>query len=190
MTKYWWVGSILAILLTGCGPEQTAPAAGTPSNDPAESKEEPMVYGPDSWKSLIPEACLHFFDGCNTCTRSPGSDIAACTRKACMTYKEPRCLDEQTSEAEFQSMSYTCDGGETFTVFRGEYRGGDMRVKLEADEIWMSDAQTRTAYRMQRVRSASGEKYSDGDISFWTKGAEAMVQKGDNVLYKACLANS
>ena len=54
---------------------------------------EPTTYTPDSWRTLIPETCTHFFDGCNKCTRAPGAKMAACTRMACMEYQKPECLD-------------------------------------------------------------------------------------------------
>lgn len=33
--------------------------------------------------------------------------------------------------------------------------------------------------RLERVRTASGAKYQDGTLSFWTKGNEALLQTGD-----------
>ncbi|RLU02967.1 MAG: hypothetical protein D9N11_06575, partial [Ketobacter sp.] len=39
-------------------------------------------YTPDSWQTMIPDTCTHFFDGCNKCTRTPGAEMAACTRMA------------------------------------------------------------------------------------------------------------
>lgn len=52
-------------------------------------------YNQDSWKNLIADSCQTFTDGCNTCTRTPGSELAACTKKACFNYERPRCLDEE-----------------------------------------------------------------------------------------------
>ena len=51
-------------------------------------------YDANSWKTLIPESCLSFYDGCNNCRRSAAGEVAACTRKACVKYQEPRCLDD------------------------------------------------------------------------------------------------
>ena len=47
-----------------------------------------------SWQDIIPDTCRVFFDGCNTCRRSPGSEVAACTHKACARYEKPICLDK------------------------------------------------------------------------------------------------
>lgn len=59
----------------------------------AVQEPEPVTYTPDSWRTMIPETCSHFFDGCNKCSRAPGAEMAACTRMACMEYKKPECLD-------------------------------------------------------------------------------------------------
>lgn len=53
-----------------------------------------IVYDQNSWKTMIPDSCLSFFDGCNNCRRSSSSAVAACTRKACIKYEKPVCLDE------------------------------------------------------------------------------------------------
>ena len=50
-------------------------------------------YSSQSWRETIPESCRVFFDGCNPCRREPGAEAAACTRKACVKYREPVCLD-------------------------------------------------------------------------------------------------
>lgn len=55
-------------------------------------------YSADSWKTMIPGSCTAFFDGCNTCQRAEGSEVAACTKKFCQKYEMPRCLDEEEVE--------------------------------------------------------------------------------------------
>ena len=52
-------------------------------------------YDMNSWKSVIPDSCLSFFDGCNNCRRAEAGKIAACTRKYCETYSKPVCLDNK-----------------------------------------------------------------------------------------------
>jgi hypothetical protein len=54
-----------------------------------------MGYDMNSWKSIIPDSCLSFFDGCNNCRRAEAGKIAACTRKYCETYSRPVCLDNK-----------------------------------------------------------------------------------------------
>jgi membrane-bound inhibitor of C-type lysozyme len=41
---------------------------------------------------------------------------------------------------------------------------------------------------LERVRSASGMKFSDGTWSFFSKGPEAMVMKNDDPVVKDCVA--
>lgn len=63
--------------------------------DVAENIDDVVEYDQNSWQEMIDDSCLSFSDGCNTCRREPGSNIAACTRKACMRYEKPECLDEE-----------------------------------------------------------------------------------------------
>lgn len=58
-----------------------------------EVEGEEQSYNFESWKEIIPSGCKSFFDGCNNCIRSENSDLAACTKKACLEYSEPKCLD-------------------------------------------------------------------------------------------------
>lgn len=180
--------AIISLTLTAC-------------SVPTESSESESVSTPsfdqDSWKTLIPESCSSYFDGCNNCNKAEGSDIAACTRKFCQAYQEPKCLDEalvNPDETEAPSrgtkVSYECSEGNTFTVSYEEHVAGDIIIKLEDDQVMMSDAQDRTAYLMTRVISASGEKFEgdDGRI-FWAEGSEATVLRNDGeetVLYSGC----
>jgi membrane-bound inhibitor of C-type lysozyme len=158
-----------------------APQAG---GTPSDSK-----YDAQSWKSLIPAACKSFFDGCNNCRRAQGSDVAACTRKACAVYEKPRCLDAPITEGspfDGRLLRFECDDGRRFGVYYGEYVSGDQRVRLAEDEIMLSDPQTRTAYRLRRERAASGAKYSDGSLEFWEHGGQAMLRRNGQPLYAGC----
>jgi hypothetical protein len=53
-------------------------------------------YDENSWKTMIADSCQSFFDGCNNCRRSPGSEVIACTRMACEIYTKPFCRDKAT----------------------------------------------------------------------------------------------
>jgi diacylglycerol kinase family enzyme len=68
-----------------------------------EGQENPALsYDANSWKTVIAKSCSSFFDGCNNCRRAGNTDIAACTRKACAEYEEPKCMDEDVVETETQ----------------------------------------------------------------------------------------
>lgn len=77
MKKYIFLLISFSMLLTAC----------------ATPEKAVVKYNENSWKTMIADSCTSYFDGCNNCRRSPGADIAACTRKFCHEYKKPFCLD-------------------------------------------------------------------------------------------------
>ncbi|HEY7774250.1 MAG TPA: MliC family protein [Marinagarivorans sp.] len=154
----------------------------------AAATETATSYDQNSWREIIPESCLHFTDGCNQCTRSAEGGVAACTRKACFKYEMPRCLDgvAQRKPDSFRKLHYSCDNGVDLWVFYDEYRTDDMRVKLTSEQVYLSDSSLHTAYLLTRVPSASGEKYTNGKITYFAKGSEAMVMEGDTKRHQRC----
>ena len=177
---------VAGLLLAACS-EQESAVTPPPEAQPA-SVTEALSYGASSWRELIPESCTSFFDGCNTCRRVPGAAEAACTRKACMEYQKPRCLDDEQADGgkAARKVQYQCAEGARFTVFFGEYRADDQRVTLGPDELMLSDAQSHTTYKLTRERSASGAQYTNDTITYWSKGAEAMLQQSGDTLYQGC----
>ena len=153
-----------------------------------------MTWDQDSWREVIGDDCRAFFDGCNNCRRSQNdSSIAACTRKACAEYREPRCLDAEmqssASGSAAKTVTYDCAGGNRVSVHYHEYRRDDQRVSLSDSEIMFRDHQTRTVHKLQREVSASGAKYAGGDdLVFFAKGDEAFVQLQQERLYGDCRA--
>ena len=143
----------------------------------------------NSWKTTIDSECRSFFDGCNNCFREPGK-MAACTRKACAVYQQPRCLDEADDPAQTTSakkIDYVCDGDKSFSVSYHEYVQDDQRLRLKDSEVIFSDHQTHQALRLQREPSASGEQYIDSaGFKFFAKGDEALVMQQDTRLYSNC----
>lgn len=72
-----------------------------------------------------------------------------------------------------RTLVYECDAGD-FIV-----RTGPGEIAL-----WLEDR-----YRvLSQVRSASGTRYAEGDIVFWSKGDEAMLDVGD-ARYRNCSPN-
>ena len=176
---------MLAILVSACATKQ----------DSAVMSEPVMAAAPEydmnSWKTIIGDECRSFSDGCNNCFREPGK-MAACTRKACFTYQQPRCLDEAAaaeSAVAGKRVDYSCDAANTFSVSYHEYVQDDQRIRLQESEIMFSDHQTGRAYRLQRAPSASGEQYVDATgFKFFAKGDEALVMEQDARLYSGCKA--
>jgi membrane-bound inhibitor of C-type lysozyme len=164
-----------------------------PASSQAGGNPDDPIYDADSWKTIIPASCRSYFDGCNNCRRAEGSQIAACTRKACANYEKPRCLDQPITEGsigktpfEGKLVKFTCDGGNRFRVYYAEYVSGDQRVRLGEEEIMLADQQTHSVHRLERARAASGAKYSDGTLEFWEHGGEAMLRKDGQKIYQNC----
>ena len=172
---------ILALLVSACAAKQ-GPVA---TAEPAVASE----YDMNSWKTIVGDECRSFTDGCNNCFREPGG-MAACTRKACAVYQQPRCLDEAAtaeSVATANRFEYACDAAKTFSVSYDEFVQGDQRLNLRDSQIMFSDHQTGINYRLEREPSASGEKYIDAaGFLFFNKGDYAMVMEQNTRLYTGC----
>ena len=179
-----FAGRQLLLVLLAFG--VSACAASGASAPPAAAQP---AYDMNSWETMISSECRAFFDGCNNCVREPGK-MAACTRKACVSYQQPRCLDAAEAAASpgaGKVVDYACDAGATFSVIYHEYVQDDQRVRLADSEIMLRDDQTHTVYRLQRERSASGEKYVDAaGFEFFGKGDEALVMQQGARLYSGC----
>jgi hypothetical protein len=178
---------ILAFMVSACGAQQDPLATAEPAATaaPAVAAE----YDMNSWKALIGDECRSFFDGCNNCFHEPGK-MAACTRKACAAYQQPRCLDEEAaaeSATTAKRIDYTCDADKSFSVSYHEFVQDDRIVRLKESEIMFSDHQAHRVYRLQRAPSASGEQYvGAAGLKFFAKGDEALVRQQDVRLYNGC----
>ena len=176
---------ILAVLVSACGTRQDPAVQAEPqvAATPAVASE----YDMNSWKTIIGDECRAFTDGCNNCFREPGK-MAACTRKACSAYQQPRCLDEAAAAGSAaRQVDYACDADKSFSISYHEFVQDDQHLKLRDSEIMLSDHQTRIIYRLQREPSASGEKYLDAaGFLFFAKGDEALVMEQDSRLYSGC----
>ena len=172
---------LLALVVSACAAQQDPEVSPATSAGTAE-------YDMNSWKTIIDNECRSFFDGCNNCFHEPGK-MAACTRKACAVYQQPRCLDEAgfAQMAAGKKIDYACDDDKGFSVSYHEYVEDDQRLRLQGSEIIFSDHQTHKALRLQRQPSASGEQYVDSaGFKFFAKGDEALVMQQDTRLYSNC----
>jgi len=187
----------LAVLLISAFLISACIAKGDPAAMPDSPSSQPAEVGPvfdmSSWKTIIGDECRSFFDGCNNCFRESG-EMAACTRMACAVYQQPRCLDDDAaadSAPAAKRVGYACDDGNRFSISYHEYAQGDQRLRLKDSEIMFSDDQTRKTYRLQRERSASGEKYTNAEgFEFFAKGDEALVRQQGSSLYSNCRIKS
>ena len=189
ITSYLRLAVVLisAFLLAACIAKEDPSA--TADSASSQSATVESVFDMSSWTTIIGDECRSFFDGCNNCFREPGK-MAACTRMACAVYQQPRCLDDDVaavSAPAAKRFDYACDDGNRFSVSYHEYAQDDQRLRLNDSEIIFSDDQTRTAYRLQRERSASGEKYMNAEgFEFFAKGDEALVMQQGVSLYVNC----
>jgi membrane-bound inhibitor of C-type lysozyme len=174
---------ILAIIVSACATQQDPVVILEPAVSAAPE------YDMNSWKTIIGDECRSFSDGCNNCFRGPGK-MAACTRKACLTYQQPRCLDKEAaaeSAPAAKRVDYACDEDRTFSVSYHEFVQDDQRVRLQESEIMFSDHQTGRNHRLRRAPSASGEQYIDSTgFKFFAKGDEALVMEQNTRLYSGC----
>jgi putative lipoprotein len=90
---------------------------------------------------------------------------------ACTKYKDhPPDVKKQSSiqqqEIATRTFVYECSGGYNFIA------------RLEDQQVWLFLADQ--TIRLPQVPSGSGAKYSQGVITFWSKGEEAMLQTSSN----------
>lgn len=148
-----------------------------------------QTYDQDSWKTLIPESCKSFSDGCNTCTRVSENGLAACTKKFCQKYEEPVCLDEPITSTEATAISYLCADDQSFTVHMGEYVSGNAALQLEDNQIMVFDDQAQVNYSLIKPVNAWEEYYEDPNgmrLTFEYSGT-AILSRNDTVLYDECV---
>ena len=72
------------------------------------------------------------------------------------------------------SQVYHCDDGSQVQVF--QLRGSETVIVSLGDSAW----------QLPRVPAASGAKYSDGSLTFWTKGRQATVICGNGTVLRSC----
>lgn len=72
-------------------------------------------------------------------------------------------------------IKYQCDEDKAFTAEYLQNSQNSVRATFGSKVI-----------TLPQVESASGTRYSDGSVTLSTKGYEAFVQVGDDILFKNC----
>lgn len=72
--------------------------------------------------------------------------------------------------------SYRCEGG---TAITAHLSGSTLRLELPD-----------TTVTLQRAESGDGVRYGTGEYTFWMKDNQAMVQRGDLIIHRNCLAQN
>lgn len=175
-------------------PSVEKPQASTNLNASKPATEQ-SGYDRNSWKTMIPDNCKSFFDGCNHCRRSDDSDMAMCTKKMCMEYQRPKCFDELGGEGDSATSSSTkdapaiyeivCDNGK-FKLFFNEYVADDQRLKLQKGQVMLSDAQAHETSLLVREATDTGEKYSNPYVELRIDGEIVEIKTRDGIQYNNC----
>lgn len=174
LLRYALVAGV-SVFAIGC----SAPSPGYSADAESYPNTSQAAYHANSWRSLIPDDCQAFFDGCNRCARATDSEVAACTRMACAQYEKPRCLDKSMELSQGHRKKYLCGNRQIEVVYR-EYIADDQRIQLRDGQIMLRDAESHVATVLMRQPSASGEKYSNSAMSWWGKGEQALLQREKN----------
>jgi uncharacterized membrane protein/membrane-bound inhibitor of C-type lysozyme len=99
------------------------------------------------------------------------------TLGACESAPPPRAVTEYTSAESVlpdSTFMYECEGGAGFVA------------ALRRDTVWAFLPSGTVA--LPRVGSASGAKFSDGEVVFWSKGPEVLLESPADTL-RACRNN-
>lgn len=171
--------AVLMAMVSACSlPSGNGKRDAGPVAPPVAALEQ--QFHDQSWQTLIAEDCMQYFDGCNNCTRTENSSVAACTEKMCVEYRKPVCLDRP------DQLTWHCPNQQNFTVFYKTFPTAEGKRTLNEGEIMLFDSQTLTSSLLIREPSGSGEKYSGSGLLFWEKGGEARLQRDGKSLYGAC----
>jgi membrane-bound inhibitor of C-type lysozyme len=89
---------------------------------------------------------------------------------------EPDSTDPTIITPNTRAYRYQCSGGQSFDV---EYSLELATVILESETL-----------RLAQTLSASGARYSDGTVTLYTKGEEAFIELGDQIIYEDCVGET
>ena len=76
--------------------------------------------------------------------------------------------------AENKTFTYTCDEGKKFKIVMSP-DVNEVILKLDGK-----------SYTLPRAISASGARYSDGKVTYWSKGDSAFIDIGDKRVCNNC----
>ncbi len=97
----------MSLFLVGCNSNNDDDGQTEDTTEPSDNSNN--KYNTESWKSLIPNSCLKFNDGCNECIRDNEKDTPGCTKKFCEIYQKPFCLDDTEISKDCMSFYDGCN---------------------------------------------------------------------------------
>ena len=75
------------------------------------------------------------------------------------------------------STEYTCEDGKKLHITYLPKREEAHRVRVQFEGV---------QYDLERVPSGSGEKYSNGKFTWWSKGSSGFLEIDDVIVIKGC----
>ena len=91
------------------------------------------------------------------------------------------CLSDHTGSMRTRVTEYNCANGMTAHATYLTAAPDKYSVLIRID---------RSHYDLSMVPSASGEKYTDGQFTWWTKGSTAFLEVDGRLVLRDCLATS
>lgn len=151
------------------------------NGNPAQCSYGGIMYFNGTDNAINLNLCTVYFDGYNTCSLENGT-ITSCTKKACYdTSETPRCLDysETSPSAKNITVRFTCDEGRFEVLFDNAAHVAILNMN-------------GTGIELAQVISGSGAKYSNQNITFFTKGDGAIVYDAKdvaNIIFNNCVVS-
>lgn len=87
------------------------------------------------------------------------------------------CTTRESAEGDGAIVTFACESGETIQAAFSATPGGEVELVLPEQEV-----------SLPQVEAASGAKYSDGTVTFWEKGGEALVEVDGEVVLQSCVS--
>jgi membrane-bound inhibitor of C-type lysozyme len=75
------------------------------------------------------------------------------------------------------AVIYQCTGGAVSELIEARYDTADDAVSVLFNDV---------IYKLPQTPSGSGSRYSNGSITWWTQGTEALWQMDENLLLRDC----
>ena len=85
--------------------------------------------------------------------------------------------EKETSPKPLNTIEYKCENGQKFNVIYLPIKKDRPHIQIEFENI---------KYDLKRVHSASGEKYSNGKQTWWSKSTSGFFQVDDVITMKNC----
>ena len=87
--------------------------------------------------------------------------------------------EKETSPKPLNTLEYKCENGQKLHIIYLPIKNGTPYIQIEFEDI---------KYDLKHIHSASGEKYSNGKQTWWSKNASGFFQVDDVITMKNCNA--